>query len=402
MLTLSRQRVSGFEEEYRNVIEKVAQGEDSIQGAVDLRSRFLANQEKIALLETELFHKHVEVLEHRLELIQLNLNIDKYALDGCYEELQLQQLISGTQQTNGRNLDTIMRGGSNQLTARLQASILLRQDLVGESKLLLSRLEQVVRDHRCACDCKQSTLTNLLTQLRDDFRKNNEKSALLLRKVVEESLVLRHNSRLAADLLSKRRLQGEIRETDISSSRNQLQSHLVVELRSVEESYQRELEIKLQHKRSEVTKLENDLEKIVTRNTNLKLKSKETFDKYVNSKKATDYKFDILQRRRREELVNWNTELENLKKTLLTAESIVLNPLKTYHTREFPKTGNIENKNNQTLDRDQSNDLQPSRSMKKKDPSIPNSRRNSHNEALADLQSRMKNLKQRFECFSIP
>jgi hypothetical protein len=406
MLTLARQRVSGFEEEYRNVIEKLALGEVNIQGAIDLRSRFLINQEKTALLETELFHKHVEILEHRLELIQLNLTIDKYTSDGCYEELQLQQLISGTQQANGRNLDTIMRGGSNQLIARLQSSILLRQDLVAESKLLLSRLEQLVKDHRCACDSKQSTLTNLLTQLGHDLNKNNQKSALILRKVVEESLVLRHNSRLAADLLSKRRLQVETQEADLTSSLNQIHSHFEVELRGVEESYQRELEIKLQHKRSEVMRLEGALENLLTRSTNLKLNTKETFDIYTNRKKTIDSNYDILQRRRREELVNWNTELEHLKKTLLTAESIVLNPMQTYHIQELSKTGIIDKKNIRTFDRDQSTDMQRSKTMRNikvcSAPDFQNSQRNLQNEALTNLQSRMKGLKQQFERYSVP
>jgi hypothetical protein len=396
MLALARQRVSSFEEEYQNFVEKLAQSEVNIQGAIDLRSRFIFNQEQTSLLETELFKKHVEVLEHHLELVQLNLIVDKYTMDGCYEELQLQQLISGTQQKNGRNLDTIMRGGSNQLIGHLQSSILLRQDLVAQSKLLASRLEALVKDHRAACDLKQSTLTNILAQLGHDLTNNNQKSALLLRKVIEESLVLRHNSRLAADMLSKRRFQEEARELEITSSLNQLQNYLEAELRNVEDSYQKELEIKLQHKRSEVMRLENVLENLLTRNTKMKLNSKETFDNYVNTKKSIDCNHEILQIRRREELVNWHAELEHLKKSILAAESIVLNPMKTYD--HIPRTG-IE-KNVRTLNRGQSTDMQPRMKVSGK-PHPRNSHGNIHNVALSDLQSRMKGLKQRFECYSV-
>jgi hypothetical protein len=386
MLALARNRVLGFESEYQNVVNKLSQNEINIQGAIDLRSKFIGNQEKTAILEAELFKRRVEVLEHRLELVQLNLTIDKYTLDSCYEDLQLQQLVSATQQITGR--ENIMRGGANQLIQQLQASILSRQDLMSESKSLLSRLEQLIRDHKSCCEMNEAAQTQLLTQLADNLANNYQKSVMILRKVIEDSLVLRHNARLAADLLATRHIKEERRESDIISSLTQFQHHYEKELNNVEDNYKKEFDIKLQLKRSEVMRLESVLENLLTTITDLKLRSKDTFDKYGNTKKGIDYNYDLLQIRRREELVKRKAELDGLKNALQTAESIVLNPVKTYYISGMRQTSDLP----QTFDSPE----KQSTKFKK----VPNISAQAERVALLTLQSRMKGLKYSIESYS--
>jgi hypothetical protein len=382
---LARNRVLGFESEYEVVVNKLNRNEINIQGAVDLRSKFIVNQEKTAILEAELFKRRVEILEQRLELVHLNLTVDKYILDGCYEDLQLQQLVSSSQQIKGRETENIMRSGANQLIQRLQASILTRQDLMSTSKLLLSLLEQLIRDYKTGCELSQTTHTQLLTQLTNNLTNNYKKSTMILRKVIEDSLILRHNARLAADLLAKRRLDEERRESDILSSLTQFQLHCEKELSAVEDNYKKDFEIKLQLKRNEVMRLENILENLLTESTDLKLKSKDSIDKYGNLKKQIDYNYDLLQIRRRDDLLKRKAELESLKTALQTAESVVLNPVMTYHTPDMAEKDHPA----------QSFQRQASK-MKKELNRSPEAVR----VTLSTLQSRTKGLKHSIESYS--
>lgn len=343
MLELARNRVYSFEEEYQKVIDKLTKSEVNIQGAVELRSKFLANQEKISILQNYLFRNRVNILEKHLELIQLNLMINKFELEGSYEELQLHQLIAGTHQTNFLEVENIMRGGANQLIHRLQASILLRQDLVIESKLLLNRLDHLRADHENSRATQQDNQSKLLNQLSDDFTTYNQKSSLLLRKLVEDSLILRHNSRLAADILGKRFLQNDVRENTLNDSLTQLQVGSDMELYNIENELKRDSDINLQLKRAEIMRREGVLESLLTKNSRMKLESKERNDRYLALRKSADFNYNNLQGRRREELMRWKMSLEQLRMNLQTAESVILNPQSSYTNLSMECSNDREN-----------------------------------------------------------
>lgn len=332
MLDLARGRVHAFEEEYQKTLEKLTLSEVEMKCAVDLRSRYIINQEKTSALQTKLYQNRVNILEKRFEILRLNLLVDKYILDGSYEELQLQQLIAGTHHRNFENLENVMRAGADQLIHRLQSSVILRQNLLAESKLLLSRLDHLRLEHENSCASIRDRQVILLNQLVNDFTHYTQKSSSLLRKVIEDSLILRHNSRLAAEILAKRRKLGDTKGANLDKLLKQLQIHFENQIQSAEDDYNKECDLKLQLKRIEIMRREGILETVLSQSTNLKLESTEKSDKYLALKRSIDFHYNNLQIRRKNELIRWKMELEKLKHHLLTAESIILNPEASYRS----------------------------------------------------------------------
>ena len=331
-LQLARQRAVTFEKEYQDSIQELFKVEVFIKNLLQLRKNWLAKDGVAKRLDFETTNKHFEILKLQADLLSSKVDLDKYTLDSYYEAQQLKQLVEGTKPTEPNDpkgklrevkMERLMRDGAEDLKRSLTDSILFRQKASSESKRLVSLLDNKFSEKIHRDEMIESDADNTLTMFVDRAKKSLQKAKANLKLVTGNYLVLRHNSRVATEILTKSR-------NDIAMHRNQLRDRQQRLLQEVEikkhaddENRKKELEIQIRRQRSEVMKYESELELKWNENEDIREQQNKNIKNIKLSIKTYDIQYNALQVRRRKELLTVQGQLTRLREELSAAEATV-------------------------------------------------------------------------------
>ena len=338
---MSISRVLEFEKELLNSINDISQIELQLDSINEMRSRLFQFEETISNLTFEQFRKRVEILELETAILKSNMILEDFHSGGCYEEIALQKLINSSKKdhTTKESNDHLIRMRINNT---LQNSISYHQELIEKSKLIQNKFDQLRIELQTTRDSNENNLHQILTTYTRDINSNIQKSTLISRQVMEDSLILRHNCRIATDLLTQKRLGIVEKRKDLQDTLKNLQQNVEETLKNFEVSYTNEIEMKLQPKRKQVMKLEDYLENIRSISSDLRLKYQNEINHYKNTNKLIKYNYESLQNNRKEEILQRQSELQELKNGILRAESTLFNPQSAYFI-QFPTHLSSEN-----------------------------------------------------------
>ena len=286
-------------------------------------------------LEYEVFKKKIEIIERMGDILEAKTTIDKYRLEGYYETQRLKQLIVATKPGSkadsdgarrSAELQEVMREGATQLTKALQESVKYRQNMLKESKHLQTQLESVISERDRRAENYSQALDSALRQFIQGVEHSYKTTQRNARRVTEQYLVLRHNARIASEILARS-------QNDAEKERDQLK-HALVECQEVarqrvasaEESYQHELEARLQMLRVDVMHCEATLENKWQENADIRVGWKNTLGQLRKEIRYYKQKYEQLQTRRRHEITVIQGELSKLRDDISNAELVLLNP----------------------------------------------------------------------------
>jgi hypothetical protein len=344
-LQLARQRAVTFEKEYQESIQELSKVEIFLKELLGLRKNWLTKDGTSKHLDFESTKKHFEILKLQTDILSSKVDLDKYTLESYYEAQQLKQLVEGTKPTEPNDpkgkmrevkMERLMRDGAENLKRSLTESILFRQNASSESKRLVSMLDNKFAEKLHHDEMIDNDADNTLTLFVDRAKKSLQKSKASLKLVTGNYLVLRHNSRMATEILTKSR-------NDISMQRKQLRDqhqHLLQEVETKkhedEENRKKELEIQIRRQRSEVMKYESELELKWNENEDIRDQQNKSIKDIKLSIKTYDAQYNALQVRRRKELINVQSQLTRLREELSVAEEAVYSARRnkdSYRTR---------------------------------------------------------------------
>jgi hypothetical protein len=328
-----RTRSDDFEAEYEDAIQRFIKSESATADLYTIRRNWLNFKQTESAVDSRLYERKMKYFEKTVELNRLKLELDDLRLQGYYEAQQLKQLIAATkprdnEDVTGKNrsdeLERLRRTGMDEVKRALSESIHFREKLIGEctdlhTLITTAMLEEQQKDG--------SNATNLHNSL-ENFNKNlNLKLSIsegTLKKVTGEYLVLRHNSKIAQEVLTRSKNEYARIRSDLKDNFKVLEKSYVDRIAEKEQVLHVDLETRLRSIRDEVMRSDAEVENKYNVNDQIRHENSNKLRELKNIIREYNYKYKNLQERRKNELTVVRGELSRLSQILSEAEDNIL------------------------------------------------------------------------------
>lgn len=325
---MNRERVLEFEKEMVAKLDTLANVERDIADVSEKRKSWLKNISRIDESGMDVFLAKLNVLKLRAEYSQLQMTLDVLRLDGHYETQSLNYLVAATQpmedgETDQERKDALFRlqrEDSDVLLNFLEHSLQYRVQLGNNNYDLQTQLSLIINEIGLQQIAEQDEFNEKVAYYTARMRSSMDVSKKHYKKVTEEYLVLRHNARVAKEVLSRN-------QNDATKAREELQGCLdsiiyeaAAQRERMEKNSTTELKFLTEDLRSDVVRKENELEDLTTRVKLLKNKQKKEISTLKTELKMYNRKYKLLQRKRKADLSMISSELSNLRDMVATVE----------------------------------------------------------------------------------
>lgn len=289
------------------------------------------------------------------DILSSKVDLDKYTLESYQETQQLKQLVEGTKPVESDDpqgkkrevkMERLMREGAEDFKRCLTESIMFRQNCSSDSKKLVNSLDTKLLEKKNKDEMLDNDADNTLTSFVNRAKKSLQTAKASLKLVTGNYLVLRHNSKIATEMITKSKNDIAYQRDELRRRHQMLLEDVEKRIQDDEESRKKELEIQLRRQRSEVMKYESELELKWNENENFREQQNKTIKNIKNSIKTYDRQYNALQVRRRKELMTVQGQLSNLREELNHAEEAVYSARRQRYSKrtKCPTAGlNVQN-----------------------------------------------------------
>lgn len=347
-LVYLKDRVEIFEKEYEETVISFEKKEKERMNEIyKLRKEWIEHKVQENTNDRSLFLKKLQVFEKYCELYKAKLELDKLHIDGFYETQKLKQLIILTKpkesnDVTGNQRDKevreMMRASANEIKCALTESIIFRQKIANDCDNSRNLIQQLLEQEKTI---ERQRIENVENELKDcvgELKNQYIKSSSNYKTAIGEYLILRHNSKIAQELLTASINEVEKKKVSLTKSLKAAKLHAAEKIASVEHSNRSELEVRLRHHRNEVVKYETEMEQLWISNDQSRFDFSVRFKELKEEIENYNKKFTSLQERRFHELTVVSTELKKMNQVLSEAEDAIYVPArKDAHLLEHVK-----------------------------------------------------------------
>lgn len=328
MKNMNRERVIEFEKEMQGKLETLANVERDIADVSEKRKSWLKNISRIDESGLDVFLAKLNVLKLRAQYSQLQMTLDTLRLDGHYETQSLNYLVAATQPMEDEETDEqrkaalfrLQREDNDLLLTFLEQSLQYRIQLGNHNYDLQSQLTLIINEIGLQQIAEEDEFNEKVAYYTSRMRSSMEVSQKHYTRLTEEYLILRHNARVAKEVLSRS-------QNDATKARQELQGCLDSIIREaamqrdkMEKNSSSELKYLTEDLRSDVVRKEIELEDITERVKQLKSQQKKEMSTLRKELKLYNRKYKLFQRQRRTDLGVINSELKNLRDMVAAVE----------------------------------------------------------------------------------
>lgn len=328
MKSLHRERTLLFEKELQGRLDDLVSVEKEILLIESQRRRWVDRLAHSDSYNSDIFFKKMEVLKAQSELSSLNMTLDVLKLEAHSEAQTLNYLIAATKpyeegeqpQEREVQLSTLARNDSEAMRHFLEQSYQYRSKLCKFNYDLNSELSRTQvefdNDQRQYIENTKDRLKLLMERMRTSLHQSKK----TYQKITGEYLIVRHNAKMAKEMLSRS-------QADATNTRLQLQNSLeemTLEAQRHRENLEMSSSFEVQQLsgklRSEVMKKEAMMEEMEER-VKIARRSTKTNCQYLR-KKIRNYenKYVELHEKRKDDVQAINTELKKLKDMITLVE----------------------------------------------------------------------------------
>lgn len=326
------ERVRQFEQEMEGRLQELTKVEKDILLVGQQRAEWLNNITVTEKSETVVYTKRFEILKAQAELSSLQMTADILNLESHYEAQSLNYLVEATKpvdtfgnaaenlQSREVELLNLSRKDNQKLAGCLMQSIDFRCKLGNLNYDLGSEINKmkvaIAAEHQMKID---ETKEKLMTYL-DRLDVSLTRSKAIHKKTTSEYLVLRHNARVAKEILLRSQNEAHLLREQLQKRLESMSAEAEVQHQRIEESSKQEIKVLTRDLRAAVMEKEAEYEATYAR---VKRLSKEKADdfKHVRSEiKRYDKKYNDLQRSRKKDIRTVTAELQRLRNLISEAE----------------------------------------------------------------------------------
>ena len=317
----NRIRVLDFEQEAEERLASLGQTEQEILSVGQLRSRWLTSVNNMDEVETETFGLRLENMRAYSELAELNLSIDQIEMESLYEQQTLDYLVQATKpledgeskESRADILEQMTKENLDELCSTLRTSIDFRAKInkkMHDSTVELAKL-RVNHDNRHSAAV--SDLQERMAQYAERMKEAVITSKKQHKKITGEYLVLRHNARVAKEVLQRSQNEAQLARKMLQDKLERLTEEADGQRERMEAAALAELKIMTEDIRNSVIRKETEVNEMRRHIELLKSSRKQSSRDLRKAIKSYDAKRLGLEKKRKVEVEAIKGELQGLR-----------------------------------------------------------------------------------------
>eukprot|EP01038_Epipyxis_sp_PR26KG_P011615 gene11615-15553_t len=325
---LDKHRIDQFERELQLKIDSLNNLNAELLSMETLRKGLLDKLSQSDNLDVVIYKRRLNILKDQLELSMLNLSLDQLRLESQYENQALQYLVSATKpytqnETPASRQERLLiesRRSSDETRQFLIQCLDYRSRAVQYNYDLGNELSKIRSEFQLNRIQESNSLQEKLHEFLDEIQQNNIHSNETKRRVTGEYLIMRHNARVAKEILTRSQNNAAFERSKLQNNYNEMIENVVNHKNRMETTSETELEILTNGLRLEVISKERELDELLNKSAVKKMKRKE---KIRNLRAEIQYftnKYDELQEKRRVDIISVSNELKGLKEMIADVE----------------------------------------------------------------------------------
>ena len=327
-LSIARQRVHDFELEIEKKISTLSDIEKQIINVGQLRMQWLKSVSTVDSVETETFRNKLEILKLRGEIGAVKLQIYNHRVAGTIETQTLRYLVEATkpyddgekQDSRANKLKDIAVENLEELRQCLHQNVSNAQQITNLNYELINECESARMEYEQHRELVVDELNERISQYSERLTEATQQAQKQQKKVTGEYLVLRHNARVARDILLRGQKEAHHAREVLQERLDALVTESHLQREKMEKASEAELKILTDDVRSEVVEKEREVEAVRNRTNEIKaLQNSVCKDIKKGIKKYVD-KYNALQIKRQTELKNVSEELKVLRGMIVDVE----------------------------------------------------------------------------------
>ena len=283
---------------------------------------------EIEELEARLLKLRMDLMRDKMEMLEADAALELIKTEAVYESQQLRVLVASTRPLEHGERKTDRDKSVAQLSQESTKTVfdavrrsVERQNLIMESADEMTRsvdifyLDQERRQHR-RIDHLNSKFTAYVDNLKEIVQRSEEK----LKNVTSQYLILRHNARIARELLVQSQNNLKIEKEQIIARVRQLRDDVREQLSLGEEKCESQMSAVISQRRTELLKREEELEHSWASLEELRNFHAADNRNLKQAYKVEKKKYNELMRRRTSDLTTIESELKTLRRAVADAE----------------------------------------------------------------------------------
>ena len=325
----NRIRVLDFENEAEERLVSLKDVETEIVSVGKLRSRWLSSVSKTDEVETETFRLQLDGFRANSELADLSLALDQLEMESLYESQTLEYLVQATkplddgEHKDGRSskLEHLTKTNLDELCNALRRSVDYRAKIskkMHDCALELSKL-RVNHDskHTEAVAELQERIANYAERMKEAVIKSKKQH----KKITGEYLVLRHNARVAKEVLQRSQNEAQFERQMLQEKLRRLEDEAASQRERMESAAMAELKIMTDDIRNAVLRKETEVNEQRRSIEALQGSRKQTSRMLRKAIKSFDAKRVALEKSRKIDVEAIKGELKQLREMCSEVES---------------------------------------------------------------------------------
>ncbi len=325
---LNRERVVEFENEMRAKLATLANVERDIAEVSQKRRTWLQSISRSDESGLDVFIAKLNLLKLRAQLSSLQMTRDVVTLEGHYESQELNYLVEATQPMEENETEAqrkaallrLQREDSDMMLKFLEQSLQYRIQLGNTNYELQSALSLIVNEIGLQQIAEEAEFNEKVAFYTSRMRKSVDISNKHYKRLTEEYLILRHNARVAKEVLTRSQNDAAKARTELQGCLDSIIHEAAVQREKMEKNSSAELTFLTADLRGEVIRKEAEAEALALRVRLLKSRQKKEVSTLKKELQSYNAKYKTLSKKRRSEFKVVHSELKHLREMIDSVE----------------------------------------------------------------------------------
>ena len=334
---LNRERVLEFENEMQGKLATLADVERDLADVSEKRKTWLNSISRADDTGMDVYISKINVLKLKSQLSFLHMQLDVLRLQGHYEAQALNYLVASTQPLSQdesiderkKQLLHIQRQDNDIMMNLLEQSLKYRIQLGNINYDLNSQLNIMNNEIIIQQNIDEQEYNEKIAYYISKMKNTIDISKTNYHKITEEYLILRHNTKISKEILTRNQNQTKLARIELQSCLDNIILEANQQREKLENNSNIELKFLTQDLRNKVINKEIELENITNNVKNLKKKQKKELSTFKKELRMYNKKYVNLQNKRKNDIKLIQSELAVLRQAVGSAE------YKLYETRHI-------------------------------------------------------------------
>lgn len=341
-----RQRVLDFEKELDERLVSLSESEAGIINTGLLRQQWLASVSNSVGENSVAISKQLEVLRARAELSNVQLLVENAKLDAFHESQTLTYLTVATKpydddetaERRTQALDALVKENIESLKEALASSVHRRAAIADELSELVREVEKLRLEQESSNAVTLKELKSRISKYAAQLRECAATSKNNYREITGDYLVLRHNTRVAKEILMRSQSEASLTRKALEERLQRVKVEAEMQKEKVAESASAEMQALTDQIREHLDMKEHELEELKKAQEDKSGSQKTKIRELKHAIQLCTSKYNDLQEQRKSDMERVETEVKQLRELVTTAENRSVNNIPEMR----PNTSNVD------------------------------------------------------------